>query len=64
VSDQQRNLECWGLAVKSGRQVDFVVKVRYAKIIDDGRYEASGAKGKAESSQPIDGGAGMPVMGH
>ncbi|MFE1788308.1 hypothetical protein ACFW7J_07915 [Streptomyces sp. NPDC059525] len=30
----------------SGRQVDFVVKVRYAKTTDDGRYEAPGAKGK------------------
>ncbi|MCB5180681.1 hypothetical protein [Streptomyces antimicrobicus] len=36
-----------GSAIKNGRQVDFVVKVRYAKTTDDGRYEAPGAKGKA-----------------
>ncbi|MFF4580521.1 hypothetical protein ACFY15_19340 [Streptomyces sp. NPDC001373] len=47
LSDQQRNLEYWGSAIKNGRQADFVVKVRYAKTTDDGRYEAPGAKGKA-----------------
>lgn len=46
LSDQQRNLEYWGSAIKNGRQVDFVVKVRYARTTDDGRYEAPGAKGK------------------
>ncbi|MCX5199222.1 hypothetical protein OOK31_35980 [Streptomyces sp. NBC_00249] len=45
-SDQQRNLEYWGSAIRNGRQVDFVVKVRYAKKTDDDAYEAPGAKGK------------------
>ncbi|WP_172386721.1 hypothetical protein [Streptomyces sp. MNP-20] len=45
-SDHQRNLEYWGSAIHNGRQVDFVVKVRYAKETDDGRYTAPGKKGK------------------
>lgn len=45
-SDHQRNLEYWGSAIHNGRQVDFVVKVRYAKETDDSRYTAPGRKGK------------------
>lgn len=45
-SDQHRNLEYWGSAINNGRQVDFVVKVRYAKKTDDDRYTAPGRKGK------------------
>ena len=45
-SDDHRNLEYWGAAIHNGRQVNFVVKVRYAKKTDDNRYTAPGAKGK------------------
>jgi hypothetical protein len=43
-SDNKRNLEYWGSAISKGRQVNFVVKVRYAKETDDGRYTAPGRK--------------------
>jgi hypothetical protein len=45
-SDKNRNLEYWGSAINRGRQVNFVVKIRYAKTTDDGKYTAPGAKGK------------------
>jgi hypothetical protein len=46
-SDQQRNLEYRGSALHRGRQVDFVVKVRYAKKTDDGRCTAPGTRGRS-----------------